>query len=78
MEEVAAHWKEWFVFPIHKGDKMAFNQYWGILPLLTKNRIVSNVIPSRLAESVEKFIEIISVEFDVTVKLYIKNFLFVR
>ena len=64
MAEEAAHWKDLFVFPIHKKrDKMAFSQYWSILILLTKNRIVSNVIPSRLAEIVEEFIQIISVDF---------------
>jgi hypothetical protein len=48
-EELPHQWKESIVVPIHKkGDKTDCNNYRGMSLLSTSNKILSNILPSRL------------------------------
>jgi hypothetical protein len=64
-EEVPEEWKESIIVPVHKkGDKTDCNIYRGISLLPTTNKILSNILLSRLIPYAEEIMGIIYVDSD--------------
>jgi hypothetical protein len=56
-EELPDHWKEHIIVPIYeKGDKPGSSNYCGISLLSTSNKILPNILLSRLSPYMDKVI----------------------
>jgi hypothetical protein len=57
MEELPDQWKESIIVPVHKnGDKTDCNNYRGISLLSSSNKIISNILLSRLSPYIDEII----------------------
>jgi len=78
-EELPQQWKESITIPVYReGDKIGCSNYRGILLLVTTYKIVSNILVPNLTPYVDKLLGIVNCDFEVSVELLIRYFVFVR
>ena len=78
-EKLPEEWKESIIVPIYKkGDKTDCSNYRGISLLPTTNKILSNILLSRLTHMQRKSLGIINVDFDAKGQLLIIYSAFVK
>jgi hypothetical protein len=56
-QKLPDHWKDSIIVPVHKkGLKTDYSNYWGISRLSTSNKILSNILLSRLRSYIDEVI----------------------